>query len=119
MPNRTSGVMPVIRSVLRLLVVALLSVALSAPLTGTALARTSPDHISLPDGFQPEGITIGRHATAYLGSLANGDIYAVSLRTGKSRLISKASAPTFLPSVSRSTIAVACLWRVDPPAPAG
>lgn len=91
-------VVSVIRSVLRLLAVALLGVALSAPLTGTALARTFPDHISLPDGFQPEGITIGRHATAYLGSLANGDIYAVSLRTGESRLISKGLGPNF-PSV--------------------
>jgi len=92
------GVMPVIRSVLRLLAVALLGVALSVPLTGTALARTFPDHISLPNGFQPEGITIGRHATAYLGSLANGDIYAVSLRTGESRLISKGLGASF-PSV--------------------
>lgn len=98
MPNRTSGVMSVIRSILRLLVVALLGVAVSAPLAGTALAGTFPDRIPLPKGFQPEGITIGRHATAYLGSLANGDIYAVSLRTGERRLISEGLGPNF-PSV--------------------
>ena len=78
-----------IRSVLRLLAVALLWVAVSAPLTGTAQARPFPDRLDLPNGFQPEGITIGRHATAYLGSRANGDIYAVSLRTGEQRRISK------------------------------
>jgi hypothetical protein len=90
--------MSVIRSILRLLVVALLGVAVSAPLAGTALAGTFPDRIPLPKGFQPEGITIGRHATAYLGSLANGDIYAVSLRTGERRLISEGLGHNF-PSV--------------------
>jgi sugar lactone lactonase YvrE len=100
MPNRTSGVMSVIiRSILRLLAVALLGLALGAPLTGpmigTAQAQPFPDRIELPNGFQPEGITIGRHATAYLGSLGNGDIYAVSLRTGERRLISKGLGPEF------------------------
>jgi sugar lactone lactonase YvrE len=99
MSNRTSGVMSVIiRSILRLLAVALLGVALSAPLTGTAQARPFPDRIELPNGFQPEGITIGRQATAYLGSLADGDIIAVNLRTGKQRLISEGLGPNF-PSV--------------------
>ena len=37
----------------------------------------------LPDGFQPEGIAIGPAATAWLGSLADGDIYQVDLRTGE------------------------------------
>lgn len=78
-----------IRSVLRLLAVALLGVALSAPLTGTAQARPFPDRIELPNGFQPEGIAIGPRATAYLGSLANGDIYAVNLRTGNGSVISE------------------------------
>jgi sugar lactone lactonase YvrE len=99
MPNRTSGVMSVmIRSILRLLAVALLGLALGAPLTGTAQARPFPDRIALPNGFQPEGITIDRHATAYLGSLADGDIIAVSLRNGKRRLISEGLGPNF-PSV--------------------
>ena len=99
MPNSTSGVMSVIiRSILRLLAVALLGVALGAPLTGTAQARPFPDRIGLPNGFQPEGITIGKRATAYLGSLADGDIIAVSLRTGERRLISEGLGPNF-PSV--------------------
>ncbi|MEU1971332.1 hypothetical protein ABZ477_06740 [Microbacterium sp. NPDC019599] len=47
------------------------------------------DLIPLPDGFQPEGIAIGPGGTAYLGSLADGDIYAVDLRTGEGETISQ------------------------------
>jgi sugar lactone lactonase YvrE len=77
------------RSLLRLLSLALLSVALAVPLASTAQAKPFPDRIGLPNGFQPEGITIGRGGTAYLGSLADGDIYAVSLRTGEGSVISQ------------------------------
>jgi sugar lactone lactonase YvrE len=87
-----------IRSVLRLLAVALLGLAVSVPLTSTAQARPFPDRLELPNGFQPEGITIGRHPTAYLGSLADGDIIAVSLRSGKRTLISEGLGAGF-PSV--------------------
>ena len=80
-----------IRSLMRLLSLALLSIALSFPLASTAQAKPFPDRIELPNGFQPEGITIGRGATAYLGSLANGDIYAVNLRTGEGSMISEGS----------------------------
>jgi hypothetical protein len=88
----------VIRSILRLLAVALLGLTLTAPLTSTAQAGVFPHRIKLPNGFQPEGITIGRHATAYLGSLADGDILAVNLRTGKRKLISEGLGRNF-PSV--------------------
>jgi len=46
-------------------------------------------HLALPDGFQPEGIATGPHHTAYLGSLADGDIYALDLRTGAGEVISQ------------------------------
>jgi sugar lactone lactonase YvrE len=78
-----------IRSVLRFLSLALISLAISVGLAGTAQAQPFPDRIVLPDGFRPEGITIGAGATAYLGSLADGDIYAVSLRTGEPTLVSE------------------------------
>lgn len=78
-----------IRALVRLLSLALLSIALAVPLASTAQAKPFPDRIQLPAGFQPEGITIGRRATAYLGSLADGDIYAVNLRTGKGSVISE------------------------------
>ena len=74
------------RAGIRVLVAALMSGALTLSLAGTAEARPRhhyPDQIALPTGFQPEGITIGKAPYAFLGSLADGDIYAVSLKTGK------------------------------------
>src|SRR5512133_2355749 len=79
-----------IRSIVRLISVALLSIALSGTLVGAAEAKPAkpfPDTFSLPAGFQPEGITIGPGGTAYFGSLADGDIYAANLRTGKGSVI--------------------------------
>jgi sugar lactone lactonase YvrE len=54
-----------------------------------AATRTLPRHNNLPDGFQPEGITIRGGPRAYLGSRADGDIYAANLRTGRGRVISQ------------------------------
>ena len=54
--------------------------ALAAPPT----PRSHVDEvIALPNGFQPEGIAIGPRATAYVGSLADGDIYVFNVRTGE------------------------------------
>ena len=68
--------------------------AVSAPVA--AYAAGSPPGggavealIELPDGFRPEGITIDPRGTAYLGSLADGDIYAADLRTGDGEIISE------------------------------
>ena len=47
-----------------------------------------PQVIDLPNGFRPEGIAI-RGKLAYFGSLADGDIYAADLRTGKGKVISE------------------------------
>jgi hypothetical protein len=41
-----------------------------------------PPRIDLPDGWAPEGITAGKGTTAYVGSLADGAIARVNLRTG-------------------------------------
>jgi sugar lactone lactonase YvrE len=61
--------------------------AVSAPHAAIALFQAPPgpleDVIALPNGFQPEGITIGPGGTAYVGSLADGDVYVVDLRTGE------------------------------------
>lgn len=78
-----------IRSILRLIAVAMLGIALSVPLAGAAQAQPFPDRLELPNGFLPEGITIGPGATAYFGSRADGDIYAVSLRTGEGTVVSQ------------------------------
>jgi hypothetical protein len=67
----------------------------AALLGGTAQAATGtrqekwPTRFPLPDGFQPEGITIGTAPFAYFGSLANGDIHRASLATGRGSVISK------------------------------
>lgn len=47
-----------------------------------------PDTIDLPNGWRPEGITIGALPFAYLGSLADGSIYRANLLTGRGRVIS-------------------------------
>ena len=57
-----------------------------------------PTRIELPNGFLPEGIAVDASsrqggATAYLGSRANGDIYAVDLRTGRGEVISEGPGP--------------------------
>ena len=53
---------------------------------GSASARQLfPTVISLPDGFQPEGIAIGALPFAYFGSRAGGSIYRANLVTGTRR----------------------------------
>lgn len=48
-----------------------------------AAAREAfPGSVPLPDGFYPEGITIGRGHQLYVGSLLDGAVYRSDLRTG-------------------------------------
>jgi sugar lactone lactonase YvrE len=63
-----------------------LAAAVAAPAAATA-AR--PTLIPLPKGFQPEGIAIRGGPFAYLGSLADGDIYRANVLTGRGRVIAK------------------------------
>ncbi len=78
------------RAIGRLILAGLLGLTLVVPTAGVASAKPPLlDRIELPDGFQPEGITIGPGPVAYLGSLANGDIYAANLKTGRGQVISK------------------------------
>ncbi|KAA6222840.1 superoxide dismutase [Streptomyces albofaciens JCM 4342] len=46
-----------------------------------------PTTLSLPDGFRPEGIAIGRGPYAYFGSIGDGSVYRADLATGRGRLI--------------------------------
>lgn len=75
-----------------------LALIMSFGVWNSAIAQTFPQTIPLPDGFQPEGITLGIGHTAYVGSLADGAIYAVDLRTG--------SGSTLVPGLSESLFAV-------------
>jgi len=77
------------RIVARTFAAAALTGLLAVSAAGAAHAAGSPpgggaveDLIELPDGFRPEGIAIGPGGTAYVGSLADGDVYVVDLRTG-------------------------------------
>jgi hypothetical protein len=84
----------------RALALNLTMLAVATALTITADVRPAlaelPGTLSLPDGFQPEGIAIGDQPYAYLGSRNDGDILKVNLRTGKSALL---SAGTGTPSL--------------------
>ncbi|MGW4930576.1 SMP-30/gluconolactonase/LRE family protein [Agromyces sp. NPDC004153] len=77
------------RIVARTFAAAALTGLLAVGAVGTAQAAAPPgggaveDLIALPDGFQPEGIAIGNGPTAYVGSLADGDVYVFDLRTGE------------------------------------
>ncbi len=72
-----------------MLLVGLLAVLLGlvgAP--ATAAAPGFPSELRLPDGFRPEGIAIGSWPVAYFGSLADGRIQQIDLRTGASTQLS-------------------------------
>lgn len=46
-----------------------------------------PEVIALPNGFAPEGISIGRGTSFYVGSLVDGAIYRGDVRTGKGAVL--------------------------------
>jgi hypothetical protein len=58
--------------------------------TSPAAASAYPAVISLPDGFQPEGIAAVNH-TFYAGSMVDGDIYRGDLRTGTGAIFADVS----------------------------
>ncbi|WP_435205306.1 SMP-30/gluconolactonase/LRE family protein [Micromonospora sp. bgisy143] len=77
--------MTLLRRLLSLLVVPLMAAATLGTLSSAANARTTPfpSRIALPDGFSPEGLTIGRGTTVYVGSVGNGAVWRGDLRTGR------------------------------------
>jgi len=62
---------------------ALLLIALSLALIAAVPAQAFPDVIPLPNGFQPEGIAVGKGSTFYVGSIPTGAVYRGDLRTGE------------------------------------
>ncbi|MCP3798581.1 superoxide dismutase [Allokutzneria sp. A3M-2-11 16] len=58
-------------------------------------APAFPTTLQLPNHFQPEGIAIGG-TTGYFGSLRDGSVHKIDLRTGRGAQL---SAPTGTPSV--------------------
>jgi sugar lactone lactonase YvrE len=70
----------------RFIFVAVVVAVLSIPAV-TSAAKPFPQTIPLPDGFQPEGIAIGRGTTFYVGSIPTGAVYRGDLRTGKGAVL--------------------------------
>lgn len=72
----------------RALTVAALGSALALPLVlvapTAAIGKPFPSTITLPVGFQPEGIATGNGHTFYVGSIPTGAVYAGDLRSGTS-----------------------------------
>lgn len=79
---------------------AIAAVAMAVAMTAGMVFTTTPTQattsiqasglaevINLPNGFFPEGVTLGKGVTFYTGSLIDGAIYAGSLRTGEGEIL--------------------------------
>ena len=75
--------MSVIQTSWRRWMIVLLLLTFGFMTMGAAPAKAFPDVISLPNGFQPEGIASGNGTTFYVGSIPTGAIYRGDLRTGE------------------------------------
>ena len=62
----------------------LLAATVAVVAVPAAFAKAAfPETIALPNGWQPEGIAIGRGTTFYVGSIPTGAVYRGDLRTGE------------------------------------
>jgi sugar lactone lactonase YvrE len=80
------------RAVLGGAALAAVAVGVGAGTAGAAATKALPTEFPLPDGFLPEGITIGSKPFAYMGSRANGAIFRTDLRTGEGDVIHEGAA---------------------------
>ncbi len=72
---------------LRALAAAGTALVLSATILAPSVAaKNFPDTVGLPNGWQPEGITSSA-TTAYVGSLANGAILSIDLKSGTGHVL--------------------------------
>jgi sugar lactone lactonase YvrE len=62
-------------------------VSAAGPANAAAKRDLFPQVISLPNGWQPEGIAIGRGTSFYVGSLRDGAIYRGSVLTGEGSVL--------------------------------
>jgi sugar lactone lactonase YvrE len=76
------------KAVLVILVLSILSIMTM----GSTTFKPFPEVISLPDGFQPEGIATGYGTTFYVGSIPTGAIYTGDYRTGEGEILVPAQA---------------------------
>jgi streptogramin lyase len=69
------------------LVAALVALAATLVAGSPGATRPFPQIIQLPQGFQPEGIEVGKGTTFYVGSRVTGAIYRGNLRTGAGAIL--------------------------------
>lgn len=67
----------------RRLIAAAAAVAALAIAAGPASAHPFPGRVDLPDGWAPEGVTDGPGTSVFVGSLADGAIARVNVRSGR------------------------------------
>ena len=79
--------MSVTQTVRRHSLLVLSLVALSLALIGGTSTAPFTGVITLPAGFQPEGIATGTGTTFYVGSIPTGAVYRGDLRTGEGELV--------------------------------
>lgn len=78
---------PSVLKVVALLAVLLaLLVLLAIPVTA-GNGEAFPPVFNVPDGWQPEGIAVGRGSSFYVGSLLTGAVYGGDLRTGEGGVV--------------------------------
>ncbi|GAA1626058.1 SMP-30/gluconolactonase/LRE family protein [Actinoplanes couchii] len=77
------------RTLANVLCLTTLAVTVTAAPAVAAPTSAYPRTITLPSGFQPEGIAIGDKPYAYFGSRADGDIYRADLRTGRGSILTE------------------------------
>jgi sugar lactone lactonase YvrE len=70
-------------------IAAFVLLSLVFPLGGLS-GGSFPERIDLPDGWQPEGIAIGRGHAVYAGSRATGAVWKGDLRTGEGAVLVEA-----------------------------
>ena len=72
----------------------ILTLALLVTFVAPLAAETEnfPESIPLPNGFRPEGITVGYGHTFYVGSIPTGAVYSGDLRTGEGGILVEARA---------------------------
>ena len=78
------------RSVLKITVLLAALLAILAVLAVPASAKseeTFPPVFNVPNGWQPEGIAVGRGSSFYVGSLLHGGVYGGDLRTGQGDVV--------------------------------
>jgi hypothetical protein len=71
-------------AILALLVTLMVPLALPV---GASSGETFPQVFNVPNGWQPEGIAIGRGSSFYVGSLLTGAVYGGDMRTGDGEVV--------------------------------